>query len=88
MKLDDLKNMHIPTHSSIEIETITENFPPQIMKTVGYFNCIEEKPSARLLYYRLHYQELEGFRQEIAAESYESIHRIRKISVLAPKENQ
>lgn len=87
MKLDDLKNMHIPTYSPIEIEAEVE-FSSDIRTTVGYFNCIEEKPSPRVRYYQFCYRSFNGIYQKFERESYESIHHIRKISVLAPKENQ
>ncbi len=87
MKLDDLVKMNIPKYSPIEIEAEVE-FSSDIRTTVGYFNCIDEKPSPRVRYYQFGYHSFDGVHQKFERESYESIRHIRKISVLIPKEKQ
>ena len=41
MKLDDLKEMHIPYLAPIEVESDKECIPPQVGKYLGYFRETE-----------------------------------------------
>ena len=80
MELDDLNEMHIPKLCAIEVEADAECFPPRTRKNLGYFRCIEDGQPARLTYYH----SPDGPNQIPERYSYESIARIRRVSMLSP----